>query len=53
MPEGDGLGPGQEEMVRQIVIYYRENERPVVDVVVPEQDITSGVIQIVVIEARW
>ena len=39
-------------MVREIVVYYRDNDRPVVDVVVPEQDITSGVIQLVVIEAR-
>ena len=40
------------DMVREIVIYYRENDRPVVDVIVPEQEITSGVIQLVVIEAR-
>jgi len=39
-------------LVRDIVIYYREHDRPVVDVIVPEQEITSGVIQLVVIEAR-
>lgn len=38
-------------IVRDIVLYYRQQDRPVVDVIVPEQDITSGVIQLVVIEA--
>jgi hemolysin activation/secretion protein len=38
-------------LVREIVIFYRDHDRPVVDVVVPEQEITSGVVQLVVIEA--
>jgi hemolysin activation/secretion protein len=38
--------------VRDIVVYYRENDRPVVDVIVPEQDVTNGVIQIVVLEGK-
>lgn len=40
------------ELVREIIRYYRRNNRPVVDVSIPEQDITGGVVQIVVIEAR-
>jgi hemolysin activation/secretion protein len=39
-------------MVRDIVVYYRENDRPVVDVIVPEQDITTGVVQLIVLEGR-
>jgi len=35
----------------QIVLYYRENDRPVVAVYVPEQEVTCGVLQLVVVEA--
>jgi len=35
----------------QIVLYYREHNHPVVAVYVPEQEITDGVLQLVVIEA--
>lgn len=38
--------------IKQLVLFYRDNDRPVVDALVPEQDITTGVIQIVVIEGR-
>ncbi len=34
----------------QIVLYYRDHDRPVVAVYVPEQEILNGVIQIVVME---
>lgn len=37
-------------LVRETIKAYRRAGRPVVDVLLPEQDITSGVIQIVVIE---
>lgn len=41
------------QLSRRVVEYYRSHDRPVVDVVVPEgQDITSGVIQFVVVEGR-
>lgn len=40
------------ELVRKVVIYYRDHDHPVVDVVVPEQDITNGVVQLVVVEGR-
>ena len=38
-----------DEMVRAIIFAYRDAGRPVVDVLLPEQDITSGVVQLVVI----
>lgn len=37
---------------REIVLYFRAHDRPLVDVVVPEQDITDGVVRIAVIEGR-
>ena len=39
-------------MVREIIQHYRKCDRPVVDVVVPEQDITNGVVQFVVTEGH-
>ena len=40
------------EMTRAIVAYYRAHDRPVVNVYVPEQAITSGYVQVVVVESR-
>ena len=40
------------QLAREIIMLYRRNDLPVVDVSVPEQDITTGVVQIVVTEAR-
>lgn len=37
-------------MVRDVIKAYRDSGRPVVDVLLPEQDITPGVVQLVVIE---
>ena len=39
-------------VMREVILYYREAGRPVVDVVVVEQDITSGVVQLAVVEAH-
>lgn len=39
-------------MVREAVMAYRKSDLPVVDVLVPEQEITSGVLQLVIIEGR-
>ncbi len=39
-------------MVKEVIIAYRDGDRPVVDVLLPEQDITSGVVQLVVIESE-
>lgn len=41
-----------DQMVKDVIVAYREGDRPVVDVLLPEQDITSGVVQLVVIESR-
>jgi hemolysin activation/secretion protein len=40
------------QLVRDTILFYRRADQPVVDVSVPEQDITSGVVQIVVTESR-
>jgi hemolysin activation/secretion protein len=40
------------EMAREIILFYRDNDLPVVDVSIPQQDITNGVVQIVIIEGR-
>lgn len=43
---------GLNQMVREAVLAYRRSDLPVVDVLVPEQEITSGVLQLVIIEGR-
>jgi len=43
---------GLNEMVREAVLAYRKSDLPVVDVLVPEQEITSGILQLVIIEGR-
>ena len=40
------------QLVHDVVVYYRQHDRPIVDVSVPEQDVTSGVVQIVATEGR-
>jgi hemolysin activation/secretion protein len=40
------------QLSRDLILYYRRNNQPVVDVVIPEQKITQGTVQIVVIESR-
>lgn len=39
-------------MTRDAVLYFRQRGRPVVDVLVPEQNITAGTLQVLVIEGR-
>ena len=39
-------------LVKSVIVYYRDHDHPVVDVAVPPQDITNGVLQVVVLEAR-
>lgn len=41
-----------DQLIRETVIYYRSHDHPVVDVIVPEQDITNGVVQILLLEGR-
>lgn len=40
------------ELVREVILHYRQNNQPVVDVSIPEQDVTDGVVHLVVSEAR-
>ena len=39
-------------LTRDVVLYFRTHGRPVVDVLVPEQNISTGTVQILVIEGR-
>lgn len=50
---GRSLTLGQlNQLVRDAVLAYRKSDLPVVDVLVPEQEITTGVLQLVIIEGR-
>ena len=40
------------QLVREMILFYRRNDQPVVDISVPEQDITDGIVQVVVTEGR-
>jgi len=40
------------QLIRDIIVYYRKHDRPIVDVIVPEQDITRGTVQLVLLEGR-
>jgi hemolysin activation/secretion protein len=40
------------ELTRSIVAFYRAHDRPVVNVYVPQQSITKGYVQVVVVESR-
>jgi hemolysin activation/secretion protein len=40
------------ELIRDVILYYRENDLPLVNVIVPEQDITTGVVQVVVLRGK-
>lgn len=39
-------------ITREVILYLRTHDRPVVDVIVPEQNIAGGVLQMLVIEGR-
>lgn len=43
---------GLNQLTRDTVLYLRRHDRPVVDVLVPEQAIATGTVQILVIEGR-
>jgi hemolysin activation/secretion protein len=40
------------ELQHDIIVYYRDHDRPLVDVLYPEQDVSNGMLQIIVIEGR-
>lgn len=39
-------------ILKKVVVYYRTQSTPVVDAYIPEQDITGGTVQVVVVEGR-
>lgn len=39
-------------LTREVVLYFRQRGRPVVDVLVPEQNISGGSVQILVVQGR-
>jgi len=41
-----------QEICAEIVRFHRDNNRPVVDAQLPEQNVTNGVVQILVVEGR-
>ncbi|MCW2249409.1 hemolysin activation/secretion protein [Azospirillum fermentarium] len=43
---------GLNAISRATVLWFREHDRPLVDVVVPEQDVTNGSLQIIVVAFR-
>jgi hemolysin activation/secretion protein len=43
---------GLNEILKKVVLYFRSTDRPVVDVYVPEQDISSGTVQVVIVEGN-
>lgn len=44
--------PDLKQITRKVVVYYSAHNHPLVDAVVPEQDVQSGVVQIIVTEFR-
>ncbi|MEM9399914.1 MAG: ShlB/FhaC/HecB family hemolysin secretion/activation protein [Verrucomicrobiota bacterium] len=40
------------EVAQETILFYRDKDRPVVDVFAPQQDISNGVIQMVAVEGR-
>jgi hemolysin activation/secretion protein len=40
------------KLISDVILFFRHHDRPVVDVIVPEQDITTGTVQIIVLEGR-
>ncbi|HWA86157.1 MAG TPA: ShlB/FhaC/HecB family hemolysin secretion/activation protein, partial [Opitutus sp.] len=41
-----------DRLTREVVLYFRQRGRPVVDVFVPEQNVTAGALQVLVVEGR-
>ena len=40
------------QLTHDLVVFYREHDHPIVDVLVPEQDISSGVVQVLVLDGK-
>ena len=40
------------DIKHEILLYYKKNDRPIVDVYIPPQNVTNGVLRVVVIDAK-
>jgi hemolysin activation/secretion protein len=40
------------KIISGTIVYFRRHDRPVIDVIVPEQDITTGTVQIIILEGK-
>jgi hemolysin activation/secretion protein len=50
---GRALTKGKlDALIADVISYYRAHDHPIVDVIVPQQEITNGVVQLVVLEGR-
>jgi hemolysin activation/secretion protein len=43
---------GLNELITAIIVHFRTHDHPVVDVIVPQQDISAGSVQVLVLESR-
>jgi hemolysin activation/secretion protein len=41
-----------DELITKVIIFHRKHDYPIVDVVVPQQDIDNGVIQLLLLESK-
>jgi hemolysin activation/secretion protein len=39
-------------LIDDVIAFYRQHDHPIVDVIVPQQEITNGVVQLVILEGR-
>jgi hemolysin activation/secretion protein len=39
-------------LINDVIAFYRKHDRPIIDVIVPQQEITNGVVQLVLLEGR-
>jgi hemolysin activation/secretion protein len=39
-------------LITEVITYYRNHDHPIVDVIVPQQEITNGVVQLVILEGH-
>ena len=39
-------------LIADVINFYRQHDHPIIDVIVPQQEITNGVVQLVILEGR-
>jgi hemolysin activation/secretion protein len=40
------------QLITAVIVHFRDHKHPIVDVVVPQQDVSGGVVQVLVLESR-